>query len=334
MREGRAAATETVRGRNNWKLKLRRETDGIVLLRALTCDEDVSLPESLFGLPVTRLGERCLAPDARKPEEEYEEVRVLGGPEAGEWNNRRIRRLSLPRTLVHIDSFALMNLRAMEELHLYDGLRSTGSCTFMNCRVFSRLRLTRIDAGQGPALANIAVSLPQELDVTIDLPEGGTMRLIFPEYMELYEENSPARVFNLNIIGAGYPYHSVFRGKKLYLNDYDALWRQYLATEHEDDCALRLAFYRLRFPAELSEAAGAQYLDYLRTHAGEAWSFALRLDDGEGLRLLLREELGGEAELEQALAEARSLRRTEATALLLEARRRRFGTGRRSSFAL
>ena len=40
------------------------------------------------------------------------------------------------------------------------------------------------------------------------------------------------------------------------------------------------------------------------------------------------------AELEQALAEARSLRRTEATALLLEARRRRFGAGRHSSFAL
>ena len=323
-----------MRGGNNWKLKLRREADGIVLLRAVTCDEDAALPEVLFGLPVVRLGERCLAPEAREPEGPFEELRILGGPETGAWNNRAIRRLSLPSSLVHIDSFALMNLRSMEELHLYDGLRSTGSCTFMNCRVFSRLDLTRVRAGQGPALANIVFSLPQEMDVTIRQPDGSSTRLIFPEYMELYEENSPARVFNLNIIGAGYPYHSVFRGKKLSLNDYDALWRQYLATEHEDDCALRLAWYRLRWPTELSDAAGAQYRDYLRAHTGAAYSLALRSDDSEGLRMLIWEEFGTETELEGALAEARTLRRTEATALLLEAKQRRFGAGRRVSFAL
>ena len=329
-----AAGIETVSGLNNWKLKLRREEDGLVLLRAVTCDEDAALPETLFGLPLTRIGDRCLAPDAREPEGEYEEVRVLGAPEAGEWNNRRIRRLSLPRTLRHIDSYAMMNLRAMEELRLFDTLRSTGSCTFMNCRVFSRLHLTRMGESQGPALANIAAALPQELDVTVQLPGGGLMRLIFPEYMELYEENSPARIFNLNIIGAGYPYHSVFRDKKLSLRDYDGLWKQYLATEHEDDCALRLSYYRLRYPAELSDAARAQYLDYLRAHAGEAYALVLRLEDTEGLRLLLQAQLGDSGDLERALSQARTLGRTEETALLLEARQRRFGAGRQRRFEL
>lgn len=228
----------------------------------------------------------------------------------------------------------MMNLRAMEELRLFDTLRSTGSCTFMNCRVFSRLHLTRTDGGQGPALANIAAALPQELDVTLVLPEGGQMRLIFPEYMELYEENSPARIFNLNIIGAGYPYHSVFRDKKLAMRDYDGLWKQYLATEHEPDCALRLAYCRLRWPAELSEGAREQYRDYLCAHAGDAYALVLRLEDTAGLRLLLDEGLGSAADLEQALARAREKGRTEDTALLLEERQRRFGAGRRRSFAL
>lgn len=280
------------------------------------------------------MGDRCLAPDARELAGEFEEVRILGGPEAGEWNNRRIRRLTLPRTLLHIDSYAMMNLRAMEELRLYDALRSTGTCTFMNCRVFSRLHLTRTGADQGPALANIVSTLPQELDVTLHLPGGGITRLLFPEYVELYEENSPARIFNLNIIGAGYPYHSVFRDKKLFLADYDALWKQYLATEHEDDCALRLAFFRLRYPTDLSDPARARYLDHLRRNAAAALFLALRLEDAEGLRLLLTAAVGDEAALSDALEEARTLGRTEATALLLEQRQRRFGAGRRRSFEL
>ena len=315
-------------------MKLRREEDGVTILRAVTCDTDVSLPETLLGLPVTRVGDRCLAPDARELTGEFEEVRILGGPESGEWNNRRIRRLSLPRTLKHIDSYAMMNLRAMEELQLYDDLRSTGTCTFMNCRVFSRLYLTRTGAEQGPALANIAATLPQELDVTLTAPGGEITRLIFPEYVELYEENSPARIFNLNIIGAGYPYHSVFRDKKLHLADYDALWKQYLATEHEDDCALRLAYFRLRYPTQLSDNARELYLAYLQKNAAAALSLALRLEDPAGLCLLLRENVGESEALSAALDEARSLGRTEAVALLLEERQRRFGAGRRRSFEL
>ena len=306
----------------------------MAILRAVTCDTDVSLPETLLGLPVTRIGDRCLAPDARELTGEFEEVRILGGPETGEWNNRRIRRLSLPRTLLHIDSYAMMNLRAMEELRLYDDLRSTGTCTFMNCRVFSRLLLTRTGPEQGPALANIAATLPQELDVTVTAPDGERTRLIFPEYVELYEENSPARIFNLNIIGAGYPYHSVFRGKKLHLQDYDALWKQYLATEHEDDCALRLAFFRLRYPTQLSDPARERYLSYLRRNAAAALSLTLRLEDTSGLRLLLEESLGDSGALSSALDAARAMGYTEAVALLLEQRQRRFGAGRRRSFEL
>ena len=127
-------ATETVSGLNNWKLKLRREADGVTVLRAVTCDTEAALPETLLGLPVTRLAERCLAPDAREPEGDWEALRICGGPETGDWNNRRIRLLSLPRSLRHIDSYAMMNLRALEELRFYDGLLSAGSCTFMNCR--------------------------------------------------------------------------------------------------------------------------------------------------------------------------------------------------------
>ena len=53
---------EIVSGINNWKLVIRRDADGITILRASTCDIRAALPEELFGLPVTVLGDHALAP--------------------------------------------------------------------------------------------------------------------------------------------------------------------------------------------------------------------------------------------------------------------------------
>ncbi len=43
---------EIIPGSGNWRLILRREADGITVLRAATCDKRAVLPETLCGLPV------------------------------------------------------------------------------------------------------------------------------------------------------------------------------------------------------------------------------------------------------------------------------------------
>ena len=55
--------------------------------------------------------------------------------------------------------------------------------------------------------------------------------------------------------------------------------------EHEAACALRLAFWRLRYPLELTPEAKAAYLDYLTAHAGEALAWLLGEQDTESLSL-------------------------------------------------
>lgn len=52
---------ETLFAGSNWRLTIRRRSDGITILHAETCDEAASLPEELFGLPVTELAPRALA---------------------------------------------------------------------------------------------------------------------------------------------------------------------------------------------------------------------------------------------------------------------------------
>ena len=53
---------QTISGSSNWKLIIRRESDGITVLRAETCDKKAVLPDELFGLPITVLGDHALAP--------------------------------------------------------------------------------------------------------------------------------------------------------------------------------------------------------------------------------------------------------------------------------
>ena len=323
---------ETVSGLSNWRLVVRREENEITILRAVSCDTRAALPETLFGLPVTALSDRALAPKAAPVE--GEEIVVTGGAETGEWDNRNIRELTLPSGLRWIGDYAFWNLRAMETLRFTDALETIGSASFMNCRSFSRIELTRLDAGQGPALAAIVQAQPQELDVGIRGADGGLTRLIFPEYRETYTENSPAHHFDLLITGGGYAYHSVFRSKALSLAEYDGLWKNYLAAEHDEDSALRLACYRLRWPTDLSKKARGRYGDYLLAHMGEALAYALTAYDGEMLRLLLSLGEIPEPALSAALDLARSLGRTEATALLLESRHRRAPAGRAKRFEL
>ena len=97
---------------------------------------------------------------------------------------------------------------------------------------------------------------------------------------------------------------------------------------NDEGSALRLAYYRLRYPASLREAAEEQYAAFLRENLSAALYFALRERDGEGLRLLLGLGEPDPAALDTALDEARAFRYTEATAILLEKRRQRPAAGR------
>ena len=323
---------KTISGLTNWRLTVRRETDGVTILRAVTCDENAVLPDELFGLPVIRLSDRALAYGAAPVD--GEEVTILGGAESEDWDNRNIRTLTLPRGLQTIGDYAFMNLRRMETLRFYDAVQSIGSASFMNCRLFSCVELTRIAHDQGPALASLVQSLPQELDVTIHNADGSELRLIFPEYFENYTENSPAHHFELKIVGGGYAYHGVFRAKKLAVPDFDALWRDYIAAEHDDLSALRLAYYRLRCPVELNVRAREQYASFLRQNLQDALSLAMKEKDAHGMRLLISLDKIDAETLDFALNESRALRFTEATALLLEQQRGQAGAGRKKTFEL
>ena len=165
--------------------------------------------------------------------------------------------------------------------------------------------------------------------------DGTSENLVFTlRVREEYTENNAAHHFELKLIGGGYAYHSVFRNKNLTISDYDALWPGYIAQEHDEDSALRLAYCRLCFPVQLSKQALARYADYLRVNMKRALSLALRERDIGGLRMLLALDGFDKEALDAALMESRTLQITEATAILLEKSHTILAAGRSRSFEL
>lgn len=306
---------EILQGQSNWKLIVRREQDHIVLLRAQTCDVRAVLPDELFGLPVTVLADHALAPNASAVA--GEQVHITCGRE-GEWDNRNLQDLTLPAFLTDVENYALYGCRSLHTLRLHDRIDRWGGYCLMNCRALRAFHLTRTQARYSEALAYLCGEVHEELDVTVYETDGSLLRLIFPDFSEEYEENCPNHHFDYNIRGGGYPYHNQFRDKQLSMKTYDGLWDKYLREEHDPDTALRLAYTRLRWPAQLSEQSEEQYWAYLRRNKADALLWQLSLRDAQGLRLLLDGLQPEENLLHKACDLARNLQNTEGLALLLE----------------
>ena len=322
---------ESIYGISNWKLVIRRDSDHIEILRAVSCDTDAVLPDELFGLPVTILGRHALAPSAAPVS--GEEIRIVCGAE-GEWDNRNIRSLTFPAPLTDVCAYALYGCRSLNTLHLHDDVARWGGGCLMNCGQLRRLHLTRTSGRQGEALAFLCGELHDELDVSIYTADGSEARLLFPDYAEAYEENFANHHFDYSIMGGGFPYHHIFRSKQLDISAYDDIWDKYLSHDHDADTAIRLAYYRLRCPVELKYDAREKYAAYLRRNAAAAILWQLSLRDSRGLILLLDELSPDENALHLACEQARREGNTEGLALLLERQRKNSNRGFDKDFEL
>lgn len=322
---------ETVQGENDLLLVWRPLGGGAELLWAASADSRIVLPETVAGRPVTALSHHAFAPDRPMPEGNV--LRIICGPDSADRDNRKLRRVTLPAALRQVGDYAFYNCVGMELLEWTEPVDHWGSSVFMNCRLLDTFLIHAAD-DRAESVSYLAGELSGRLDVTVTYPEGEAARLLFPEFFESYEENSPAHHFDYNISGPGYPYHHLFRQRALVLKEYDALWPAMLAMEHDPDCALRMAWHRLRQPRELTEEAAGCYRRYLEGRAGDVLALLLNRRDARGLSWFLEWCGPDGGTLTAACEQARTMGAAEELALLLEQQHRRFPSGMEKRFDL
>ena len=321
-----------VTGISNWQLTVCRKADSMTILRAATCDRTATIPEMIFGLPVTEIADHAFA--AGCGTEPGEQIQISHGISEGKFDNSRLEKLTFPKSLKRIENYALMRCRALRTLVLWDGISYFGAGIFINCRNLSRIELTRENNGGCETFSYLVRELTRELDITVNQKDEGTLRLIFPEYYEKLTENEPTHFFNYTIEGGGYAYHNVFERNTFDIRKYDSLWEKYVCGAHDNDTALRLAWFRIRYPVGLSATAEEDYIKYLQSRLQDALGMVIGSGDSRGLQMLLKALPVSDNVLTFACDLAREEHQTEILALLLERQHRTHSETREKRFEL
>ncbi|MBM6898502.1 leucine-rich repeat protein [Gemmiger formicilis] len=253
-------------------------TGGARILRVLGDSPCPVIPEEIDGLPVTELGPYCFAVHP------VEEGRIwpVGSEENHEVTGEFLEEAILPDTLRVLHSAAFYNCRKLRRIEVGPNLESLGSDLFTNCRALRTFAL-RASPAAGTGLKKLLGAV--SADIEVEFLDAPGVRLFYPEYFELLDENTPAHIFNRSIEGEGYRMRQCFAGSAVDYAAYDATFAQACVGESEDKLC-RLALGRLLFPFALQDNARTDYEFYLTAHPAAAFGWAIRERNEAALRLL------------------------------------------------
>ncbi len=191
-------------------------------------DDTVSIPESISGVPVTKISRAAFV-------------------------NKSFYSLVLPPSIRTIDSAAFIDCKYFNTLYIYDTFTSIPDDAFSDCKAFSNLRL---NAGRGPVFVNNAESIASRFEVLLSRRDNKPLILLVGGSSCLYGFDSPFieemldykyHVVNCgtNAGGTGMLYIealssfmregdiiiSVPEYDNVQMGDYKLFWRTYRATE-------------------------------------------------------------------------------------------------------
>ncbi len=253
-------------------------TGGARILRVLGDSPCPVIPEEIDGLPVTELGPYCFA---MRPVEEGR-IWPVGSEENHEVTGEFLEEAILPDTLRVLHSAAFYNCRKLRRIEVGPNLESLGSDLFTNCRALRTFAL-RASPAAGTGLKKLLGAV--SADIEVEFLDAPGVRLFYPEYFELLDENTPAHIFNRSIEGEGYRMRQCFAGSAVDYAAYDATFAQACVGESEDKLC-RLALGRLLFPFALQDNARTDYEFYLTAHPAAAFGWAIQERNEAALRLL------------------------------------------------
>jgi hypothetical protein len=304
--------------------------DKAVILSCRGFHREINLPADLEGYPVTEIGAYAFS----SPREGIEllpegtpiytktipELIAPGSFEQDLWG-KNIEKIHLPEGIKVIGKYAFYNCTGLTGLTLYAGKVQIENGAFMNCDKLEAITMMASPEEQ-TCLPALLSEIQGEVSVVFYFQEGNA-QVIFPEYYEESVENTPARVFQYLLHGAGYRYRQCFDKGALKLADYDAV---FLSPEiqTETETALRIAFKRLSSPYGLSRRSRENYLNYIGNNQVRALNQFIEENKGKELNFLLGFDIFTEDTLESALEVAAKLKRADCLRILMEVRRLRF----------
>lgn len=166
--------------------------------------------------------------------------------------------------ITEIGAYAFYNCREMKQISMGPNLQAVGSDAFMNCSKLHTL-IFRGSPAQPGALQKVLAQLTGEVEVIFGNPDFPDCRILFPEYVESYDEIGPAHIFGRHIEGEGFRARQCFLESGFDFRAYDGIWAK-AAVEEQEWTLCKMAANRLSYPNGLTEEAKLNYYTYVKAH--------------------------------------------------------------------
>ncbi len=300
--------------------------DEITILSCKGYGRTVTLPPEINGCPVKKIGPYAFSEPEKGIYMLPDKVEILWeiipglkvpGSDKEYVYGQRLMKITLPDCIKGIGEYAFYNCKELVTVNLPGGRIQIENGAFMNCEKLNYINVKAAPDGL-TSVRGILTELTSEICITFLFgDEKGVF--IFPEYYEDALENTPARVFQYLIYGAGYRYRQCFEQGRLNVTAYDMVF-QSAEIRNIHETALRIALLRLQYPYKLQKNMRKQYLDYIALHMDKAVKLVILQDNIKGLIFLTGLGIMTEKNFEDAKEEAVRTGRKECAGILLKER--------------
>lgn len=273
----------------------------IIIKKYIGNGRRVSIPEQFDGIPVIQIDKFAFA------------------------EHRQLKEVQLPATVKRLGAHAFYNCRSLKKVCFGDQLTDIGDGAFKNCYELNTLQLN----GNQKKMRGMKYILSEfDSEIEVVLKEN---RLLFPSYVFDYQENTMARTIHQDILGAGFSYRNTVFADGIDYHEYDSLFYKVEADSIQQ--SVRLAWYRLCTPYQLSQKAKEIYETFIMEHITEMIDYLLNQEDWEGIRKLMDWELIRQTDLPNILELAQKKQKIQAVSMLMEYQSR-FGMAEEKLFEL
>ena len=233
-----------------------------------------------------------------------------------------LKMIDLPKGIEVIEDYAFYRCLALEEIHLYAGIKRLGCGAFMGCKKLKKIVIKDVE-DDIYFLTEILYDFQYEVEVELYYKDGNVVYLTFPEYYEESVENTPGRIIEIVFHGSGYKYRQCIRNRQMNYEKYDSLFGHAIAQEFTPTC-IRLATNRLRSPMGLKDSVKERYLNYLREQSKDVAKQICKDDQMELLEVLAENGYFTEELLLEFQSRASDMGRAEMASYLLNYRMEHF----------
>ncbi len=303
----------------------------ICILRCFSSSAVVKIPQMLEGLPVTEISAYAFAEEMEDEPEWDNSLPCICGT--------KLEELYLPETIRKLGRYIFYNCLKLQKLSLYSNLAYIGAGAFTGCENLSQLELHWMEGNS--CLREILQDLKQK--VTVDCykayentkkgtkinAKGPIFRLVFPEFYEEAVENTPARIISTQTHGMGIQYRNAFRNTQVIFSEYDRLFEM---GKYNIDLInlIEIVVARCHYSYELEMGAKLEYIKWLSEHLKTCARFFVEQEDWEELRWLAEEFVTDAAQMEVLLEVAKSQKSPEGISMLMDVKRQRFPSTKKS----